>query len=137
MPLERFDTEAIQTPVDRKVKTTEIDETSLRTGKQRVVLKTTGGPQKNNLIKWIRGVLKLAIKKKLVKVNYAFSVEKEQVKRGGDRISTDEMWNRMVAHYPLGTKQRLTFDLAAPLEGVGAQERGIIDKYRQCFGSGA
>jgi integrase len=124
MPVERFDTEAIQTLVDRKVKTVEIEEMNARTGKQKKVARTSGGSQKNNLIKWIRSVLKLAIKKKLVKVNYALFVEKEEVKGSGYKMWTDEMWDRMVAHYPLGTKQRLTFDLA----GYTAQRRG--DVYR-------
>ncbi|WP_048708952.1 tyrosine-type recombinase/integrase [Microvirga massiliensis] len=122
MPLDRFDTEAIQTLVDRKVTTTDIDENAKRTGKSQKVTKTTGGPQKNNLIKWVRGVLKFAIKRKLVKVNYAHFVEKEQVKGGGYKMWTDEMWDRMVHAYPLGTKQRLTFDLA----GYTGQRRGDV-----------
>jgi integrase len=122
MPVERFDTEAIQTLVDRKVRTVESEEMNVRTGKLKKGSKTTGGPQKNNLIKWIRSVLKLAIKKKLVKVNYALFVEKEEIKGGGYKMWTDEMWDRMVARYPLGTKQRLTFDLA----GYTAQRRGDV-----------
>jgi integrase len=64
----------------------------------------------------------LAIKKKLVKVNYAMFVEKEQVKSGGYRMWTDEMWERMEATYKLGSKPRLTFDLA----GYTGQRRGDV-----------
>jgi integrase len=122
MPIERFDTEAIQTLVDRKVKTNQADEVHRRTGKTQEVVKTTGGAQKNNLIKWIRSVLKLAIKKKLVKVNYALFVEKEQIKSSGYKMWTDEMWDRMESTYALGTKERLTFDLA----GYTGQRRGDV-----------
>jgi integrase len=122
MPVERFDTEAIQTLVDRKVRTEESTETTKRTGELKKVSKTIGGPQKNNLVKWIRGVLKLAIKRKLVKVNYATFVEKEEVKGGGYRMWSDEMWDRMITRYPHGTKERLTFDLA----GYTGQRRGDV-----------
>ena len=122
MPVERFDTEAIQTVVDRKVRTENTSEANKRTGRQETVSKTRGGPQKNNLIKWIRGVLKLAIKKKLVKVNYATFVEKEEVKGGGYKMWSDEMWDRMITRYPRGTKERLTFDLA----GYTGQRRGDV-----------
>lgn len=122
LPVEHFDTEAIQTLVDRKVVTKEIKEIDKRTGKQNKVSKTIGRSQKNNLIKWIRGVLKLAIKRKLVKVNYASSVEKAGTTGGGYKMWTDEMWDRMTKCYPLGTKERLTFDLA----GYTGQRRGDV-----------
>ena len=122
MPVDRFDPEAIQTLVDRKVRIREGERVHKRTGRSQDVVATVGAAQKNNLIKWVRGVLKLAIKRKLVKVNYALSVEKEAIKGGGYRMWTDEMWDRMVEAYPLGTKQRLTFDLA----GYTGQRRGDV-----------
>ncbi|WP_243369189.1 tyrosine-type recombinase/integrase [Microvirga solisilvae] len=121
MPVERFDTEAIQTLVDRKIKVIESEMVD-RSGEQKLIPKTIGGSQKNNLIKWIKAVLKLGIKRKLVKINYAHFVEKEQIRSGGYKMWTDEMWNRMTARYPLGTKERLTFDLA----GYTAQRRGDV-----------
>jgi integrase len=125
MPVDRFDTEAIQTLVDRKVQTRKAEGLNKRTGQVHEVVATTGGAQKNSLIKWIRSVLKLAIKRKLVKVNFARDVEKEKVKGGGYRMWTDEMWNLMVKTYPLGTKGRLTFDLA----GYTGQRHGDVDRW--------
>ncbi|MFD0460858.1 hypothetical protein ACFQY9_02125 [Microvirga aerilata] len=83
MPVDRLDTEAIQALVDRKVRIREGEKVHKRTGRSQDVVATVGAAQKNNLIKWVRGVLKLAIKRKLVKVNYAISVEKENIKGGG------------------------------------------------------
>lgn len=122
MPLDRFDTEAIQTLVDRKVKTTELEEIDKRSGRLKTVTRTAGASQANNLIKWIRAVLKTGIRKGVVQVNYAMFVERHPTSGPGFRMWTDEIWDRMAAHYPLGTKPRLVFDLA----GYTAQRRGDV-----------
>lgn len=107
--------------MDRKVKVVE-HEIVERSDQRKCASTKVGGSQKNNLIKWIKSALKFAVKKKLIKANFALFVEKEQIRSGGFKMWTDELWDRMVAHFPHGTKQRLTFDLA----GYTAQRRGDI-----------
>lgn len=57
-----------------------------------------------------------------MRVNYTSFVEKAEITSGGFKMWTDEMWDRMTKRYPLGTKERLTFDLA----GYTGQRRGDV-----------
>ncbi|MBX7132908.1 MAG: hypothetical protein K1X67_09555 [Fimbriimonadaceae bacterium] len=113
MPMSRFDSRAIETLLDRKVTTTSVERVNPRTMMSEIQTEVRGSCQKNNMIKWLRGFGKFAVKQGFWPYNFAKDVEREAVKGGGYAMWTDEIWEMMCRRWPLGTKPRLVFDLAS------------------------
>jgi integrase len=121
MPLERLRTFEIQNLVERWLHDVELEQIDRRTGRKVKVTKTVGKSAHNNLLKYMSGVFEFGKTIRAVERNWVREVPKQKTK-GGFAMWTDEVWSKMIAHYPLGTKERLTFDLAA----YSGQRRGDV-----------
>lgn len=120
MPLARFDAIAIENLVARKVRTESVNYTVQ--GKLVREERMRGKAQANNLVKWLSAVLRTGIKIGALHSNAARDVDKQRVGTEGFRMWPDEVWDRVLAAYPLGTKQHLVFHLAC----YTGQRRGDV-----------
>jgi integrase len=112
MPVARLRTLEIQTLAVRWLDEKEVQEVDRRTGQVAKVTKIVGKSAHNNLLKYMSGVFEFGKTIRAVERNWVREVPKQKTK-GGFAMWTDEVWDRMENFYPLGTKERLTFDLAA------------------------
>lgn len=120
MPLDRFNSIAIENLVARKVR----KETVTYTVQGKLVCeeRTRGKAQSNNIVKWFSAVLRTGIKLGVLRNNAARDVEKQRVGTEGFRMWPDEIWDRVLAAYPAGTKPHLVFHLAC----YTGQRRGDV-----------
>ncbi len=122
VPLGQFTAEGIQKLIARKVDVINIEVIDEKTGRRRTVPKTVGDRQANNIVKWLRPFGKLAVREKFWQHNLVLNVEKYRIRGGGFKMWTDEMWDRVMAKYPPGTKPHLVMSLA----GYTGQRRGDV-----------
>jgi integrase len=128
--MERVATPQPSSIVDRKNKRFVIDPNTGKKVLAKVIDERTGQPvvvmkqarsQANKVKKWLSGVFETGKRLRVCDINYAREAQRIEV-RGGFKMWTDEMWDRMTAKFPLGTKARLVFDLA----GFTGQRRGDV-----------
>ncbi len=108
-PLERFGTQAVRTLVDRKLTTKTVKDSI--TGKDRVVI--SNREASNQRRKWIAMVLQFGIREGKVTQNFARDIERlAPENKSGFRTWTPQHRKIYEAAFPLGTLQRLVYDLA-------------------------
>ncbi|MEM1397248.1 MAG: tyrosine-type recombinase/integrase [Pseudomonadota bacterium] len=73
--------------------------------------KQSGPGSANKLLRYFRQVLNAAVENGTIKANPALGIKPMKVPGDGFKPWTEELIDRYQAHWPIGTKQRLAFDL--------------------------
>lgn len=122
MPVKSLDVHAVQKIVNRKITIVEVEVEDKRNGGRKRIKRQKGVSQQTNLIKWLNAAMKTGIRLRVIDFNPIRDVERAAIAKGGYKMWTGEIWQKVLDRYPAGTKQHLVFHLAA----YTSQRRGDV-----------